>query len=145
MLWTLALLGATAGTMGLAWSLRPRKPPVVGATWVLTREGLVRFQGPRATHLHWDDVARLEVHVRHAEVHLRPGGLARHHRLAPEAAVHAEVGPPFVIHAAEVDGPLATFVERATRVIHDADLRGTLPTFTQPEGPPEAVLAWHSP
>lgn len=144
MLWTLALLLGTSALAGIAmwaWFLRTPQALGVGATWVLTREGLVRFEGPRAVHLHWDDVARVEVQVHHAVVHLKPGTSARHHRLAPGGADDLQTLSAYLVHEEEVDGPLATFVERATRVIHDPELRGTLPTFTQPEGPPEAVLA----
>lgn len=143
---SLALIGGAAvfglvllGAIGTWWSLQASTDSAPRVSWVLTREGPVRFEGSRVLHIPWDDVVRVVVQVHHADLQLRSGSTVREHAMAQAHRDHTD--DPLRVHEDHVEGLLADFVQQATLAIHDADNRARFPTFTQPEGPPAAILA----
>ncbi|MCB9668132.1 MAG: hypothetical protein H6736_21550 [Alphaproteobacteria bacterium] len=119
MLWAALAVGIVAGLV----LLRVRRGASAHrAHWVLTREGLVRFGRSRVHFFAWEGVE------------LADGAVVM--RLPPRVWVHGrdeEVADPRTLDP--------DMVRAIAGVLADPASRRALPTFLQPDGPPEAVLA----
>ena len=118
----------------------PQSGPQV--SWVAAREGLVEFSAGGTRCVPWTALRNVE---------LLRSGAEEAVRLTLEPAVPLQQftlgdfeplgGTVTIPAAALVDVPPAVFADMVRRAWVDTTDRARLPTFAQPDGPPEAVLA----
>jgi hypothetical protein len=117
----------------------PQGPDV---SWVAAREGLVEFSGGGTRCVPWTALRNVELLRGEGDEGVRltldPTVPLQQYVLGDFEPLDAVVAIP---SSAMVDVPPVVFADMVRRAWVDPSDRAKLPTFAQPDGPPEAVLA----
>ncbi len=115
---------------------------VSDVSWVAAREGLVEFSGGGTRCVPWTALVNVELIRSDGEEGVRltldPSVVPQQFALGDFEPLGRSVSIPA---SSLVDVPPAVFADMIRRAWVDPSDRARLPTFAQPDGPPEAILA----